>query len=179
MRFPDIKSIYELFPNFEDLRNSEDLEDGRKTFPDLIEPEFNRVYETWKSFTLLSTERGHNLFQVAGYVAANQLSGDFVECGVLFGGASIMLASFAESFGVQDRKHYLFDTFCGATRPTIETDYAGRRVPFGQWPSFRHVVDQNIARCGIDASRFVVVEGSVQDTLPHKDLTSICVLRLD
>lgn len=182
MRFPDFSSassLYDLFPDFEKYRDAVDIENGRKIFPDLIEPEFSRVYETWKSATLLSTERAYNLFQVARYVAANQLAGDFVECGVLLGGASIMLAMFAEQFGLRDRKHYLFDTFCGSIKPTVEIDYADRRIPFIKWPSFRHIVDKNIARCGIDSSRFVVVEGDVHETLPYKELSSISVLRLD
>jgi len=182
MRFPDFSSassIYDLFPDFEKYRDAVDIENGRKTFPDLIEPEFNRVYETWKSATLLSTERAYNLFQAARYVAANQLAGDFVECGVLLGGASIMLATFAEHFGVRDRKHYLFDTFSGSTKPTIETDYTDRKIVFGQTPSFRHIVEKNIARCEVDSARFALMEGSVHETLPSKELTSICVLRLD
>ena len=179
MHFPDYVSIPDIFPDWENKRDTEDLKDGRKTFPDLIEPDFTNVYENWRSTTLLSTDRAYNLFQVARYVAANKLPGDFVECGVLFGGASIMLAIFAECFGLKDRKHYLFDTFCGSLQPTVETDYADRKIPFGKWPTFRPVVERNIARCGIDASRFVIVEGSVHDTLPAKELTSLSVVRLD
>jgi O-methyltransferase len=179
MNNPYIPSLYDVNPDFDKLRDTFDLKDGTKTFPDMEEPAFWRVYEAWKPYTLLSTERVYNLYQVTRYIAANRLSGDFVECGVLLGGASIMMAIFAEHFGLRDRKHYMFDTFCGFTRPTLETDFAGESVRFGELPRFRSVVEKNIARCGIDASRFVLVEGAVQDTLPHLALNSVCLLRLD
>jgi O-methyltransferase len=172
-------TLYDIFPGFDKQRDTVDVKDGVKTFPDLKEPEFWRVYEAWKPYTLLSTERVYNLYQVTRYIAANRIPGDFVECGVLLGGASIMMAIFADHFGLRDRKHYLFDTFRGSTRPTVEVDYADRKIVFGESPGFRQVVESNIARCGIDESRFVLVEGSVQDTLPHSGLDSVCLLRLD
>jgi len=172
-------TLYNLFPDFEKQRDTVDLKNGTKIFPDMQEPEFWRVYEAWKPYTLLSTERVYNLYQVTRYIAANKVPGDFVECGVLLGGASIMMAIFADHFELHDRKHYLFDTFRGFPRPTVEVDYADRKVVFGEAPGFRQIVESNIARCGVDASRFVVVEGSVQDTIPHSGLDSVCLLRLD
>ena len=172
-------TLYDVNPDFAKLRDTFDLKDGTKTFPDIEEPLFWGVYETWKPYTLLSTERAYNLYQVSRYIAVNKLPGDFVECGVLLGGASIMMAIFAEHFGLRDRKHYMFDTFCGFTTTVFETDFNGESVGLAELPPFRSIVEQNIARCGIDPSRFVLVEGSVQDTLPPIGLKSVCVLRLD
>jgi len=177
--FPVASTINDLFPNFEKSRDTCDIKDGAKVFHDIEEPDFWRIYEEWKPYTLLSTERVYNLYQVTRYIAANGVPGDFVECGVLLGGASIMMALFADHFGLRDRRHYLFDTFRGPVRPTVVTDYAGRKIIFGECPSFRSIVENNIARCGVDPDRLVLVEGPVQETLPHVGLKSLCLLRLD
>jgi len=174
-----VPSLYNIRPDFDKQRDTIDLKDGKKTFPDLEERLFWRVYEAWKPYTLISTERAYNLFQATHYIAAHRLPGDFMECGVLLGGASIMMAIFADHFGLRDRKHYLLDTFCGFTEPATEIDYAGKRVNLGALPPFRQLVDMNIARCGIDPARFVLVEGSVKDTLPLSDIDAVCLLRLD
>ena len=179
MDTPTVPSLYNIRPNYEQHRDAIDLKNGKKTFPDLEETLFWRVYEAWKPYTLISTERAYNLYQATQYIAANRLPGDFVECGVLLGGASIMMAVFADHFGLRDRKHYMLDTFCGFTEPTIEVDYAGDSVSLSGLPHFRHLVERNIARCGIDPARFVLVEGAVKDTLPLTGMNAVCLLRLD
>ena len=90
----------------------------------------------------------YNLYQTVYYIAANRIQGDFVECSVLLGGASIMMTIFAENFGLRDRRHYIFDTFCGFTCPIVEIDFADQTDYPGGLPRFRSIVEQNIARCG-------------------------------
>jgi hypothetical protein len=55
------------------------------------------------------------------YVIEQNLAGDFVECGVWRGGNSILAAGMFKLYN-QNRKVYLFDTFCGMTEPK-EVDF--------------------------------------------------------
>jgi O-methyltransferase len=177
--YPIHYTVNDLWPAFESIRDRFDVNSGHKTFPDIKEPPFWSVYQRCKPYTLLPTERFYNLYTAVRYIAENKILGDFVECGVLLGGASVGIAMFCNHFGIGDRKHFLFDTFCGFPHPVVETDFAGRKVPIGASPNFRAIVERQIASSGLDPSRFVLVEGDVAQTLPHESVKRLCLLRLD
>jgi hypothetical protein len=172
-------TVSDLFPGFERGRDSIDIAAGHKTFPDIKEPEFWAVYQKCRGYSMLSTDRFYNLFTSVRYLAENGIRGDFLECGVLLGGASLATAMFCDHFGLSGRKHFLFDTFSGFPRETIETDFAGRQVPLKAARRFRATVEALIARSGLDPARFVLVEGDVRETLPHVAVRELCLLRLD
>jgi macrocin-O-methyltransferase TylF-like protien len=162
--FPAHFTVENVWPGFEKVRDAIDLEAGRKTFPDIKEPDFWAVYRQCRPHTLLSTERFYNLYSAVRYLAENKVPGDFVECGVMFGGASVGIAMFCERFGLRDRRHFLCDTFSGFPRTVAETDFSGRSVQMGPSPSHRGIVQALIERSGVDPARFVLVASLSRET---------------
>ena len=129
------------------------------------------------------------------------IKGSIVECGVFKGGSAIMLAQSLAHFGDISRKLYLFDTFDGWPTPTDEdTDFLGQQhKELYELDKQRSESDegrsvQSVYRLGdffgrtrnailssttYPADRIVFVRGLVEDTLPHPEVSSIAILRLD
>lgn len=172
-------TVYDAFPSLANLHAV-----VREHYPDLREPFFWDVFERNKPYTCLSVERFYNIFKSIEYIARAGIPGDIVECGVFLGGSIVGAAEIAEHFGLTDRRFYIFDTFEGFPIDTVEKDFGGVDTDLSALRvfnnNFRHVVERNIERSGISASRFVLMQGLVEDTLREPlDLDSVAYLRLD
>ena len=76
---------------------------------------------------MTSAERIAALVETVRYVVANDIQGDFVECGVSRGGSSMAVAMVFMELGDTSRELYLYDTFEGMSAPTEEdVDVFGR-----------------------------------------------------
>lgn len=140
----------------------------------------------------------HTTYAAVDYVVRAGLAGDFVECGVYQGRQALMMAQALKAFGVLDRDIYLYDTFSGQIRPTIE-DYKDKAKPeasfranLARWElgqvtgaskSWKvatvEEVRTNVYRTGYPHERFHFVVGDVLRTLPNDRHVRIAVLRLD
>ena len=165
-------TVQDFFPGIEDTR-------PRQACVDIKDPFFWEVYDKCKDYSLLSIERFYNIFRSVEYIANSRIPGDFVECGVFFGGSVMAMALFAKRFGIADRKFYLYDTFAGFPDNTADVDHMGEEVEMLRFPEFREVVRKNISRVDVDENSFVFVEGPVERTLNETAPESICLLRLD
>lgn len=172
-----MKTVFELRPEKSNARSRQ-----RETYPDLdYDEDFWRLYEIAKPFSLLQIVGFHNIYSSIRYVAQRNIPGDFVECGVFLGGASIFAALARDLFGLEDRKVYLYDTFCGFPEGTA--DYVkskGRIVEGHRTDSFLEDVKANIAHCNVRPGSYEIVVGPVEETLvtgpvPEK----VSILRLD
>lgn len=186
-----INSAFALF----DLEVRRKLEKPGAPFPiEMSRAEkdlFNYVRRN--QLTMVSDERLFATILACKYVIANEVNGDFVECGVWRGGNALLAAGIFKLHGA-DRKVLLFDTFAGMTAPTqvdtvAATGEAARtmhitrqRETHNEW-CFAQLEDVKQAFRGADllTTNVVFVQGDVLQTLavPENVPQAISVLRLD
>ena len=143
-----------------------------------------------RPFTLTSTERLIALTDAVEYIVANNIPGDFVECGVWKGGSSMAAALAYLRLGRAVDLH-LYDTYDGMSEPT------GADVCAGTGESAKDLlaragkdesiwcyspldeVTANLTSTGYPAQRMHFVKGKVEDTIPAHVPEAISILRLD
>jgi O-methyltransferase len=86
--------------------------------PWLGHPDFQIVYEGAAPYTLVSADRCYILINLAHY--ASYLTGDFAECGIWKGGTALLLARVLKN--ADGKRLYLFDSFEGLPKPSLERD---------------------------------------------------------
>ena len=153
------------------------------------------IFDRARQYTMTSPERLWALMQSVRYVVANDIPGDFVECGVWRGGSAMTIAMQLNELGIGDRDLWLYDTFEGMTNPTdadvdartgrtaklllsktIKTAAAGNNV----WCiASLDDVRANIQSTGYPMERVHFKEGDVTVTLAENPPQMISLLRLD
>jgi O-methyltransferase len=167
---------------------------SQKRYPIEISAADQRIFEYVRAHNL-STSSDERLFatiMACRHVVANDIEGDFVECGVWRGGNSVIAADVFKNLGAA-RAVWLFDTFAGMTPPTeFDVNYRGEpavvKFTKSQQPNHNtwcyaplEEVQENFKRASLLGDRVHFVAGDVADTLgkaqglPQK----ISVLRLD
>jgi hypothetical protein len=144
-----------------------------------------------KPWTMTSWDRLFALIVAVRYMAANDIPGDVVECGVWRGGSMQAVARTLMQLDAADRDLHLFDTFEGMPPPT-EQD---RRISGG--PTAEEMletqpktglvwavasledVQAGMAQSGYPAERVHYHPGRVQDTIPEHAPERIALMRLD
>ena len=123
------------------------------------------------------------------YVLANEIPGDFVECGVFRGGNAILAASIFQSNGSK-KKVWLFDTFEGNTSPNLQLDgieavsrhEASQRLEYNEWSYCSlEQVQENFRSFNLLSDKICFIKGDVRKTLlvAENCPKTISVLRLD
>lgn len=158
---------------------------------DNYESDFLALQALCQPFTMTSIERLYAVHQAVNYIIDHDIPGDFVECGVWRGGASMMTALSLKARGVTDRRLYLYDTFAGMTEPEdVDASYMGEdaaetwrkseRDGYNAWCyGALDDVRQNMGRTGYPESNITYVEGPVEETIPGTIPDQIALLRLD
>ncbi|KIL49924.1 TylF/MycF/NovP-related O-methyltransferase [Jeotgalibacillus soli] len=172
------------------LLSSEQLRGVLGISPD-IEDEFIELYVKVKNYSMTSIERLYSLYQAVKYVVANDIRGDFVECGVWRGGSAMIIAETLRVLGVQDRHIYLYDTFEGMSQPSdIDIDFSGKTAE-EEWSQSQtdsvnlwcyaslEDVQQNLQSTGYPIGNIHFVKGKVEETLLRTMPEQISLLRLD
>ncbi len=162
-----------------------------------LPPDFDeqttKIFNTVNPYTMTSPERIAALVEAVRYVVANDIPGDFVECGVWRGGSSMAAAMALKELGDISRELFLYDTYEGMSAPTDEdVDIAGRsaEMKFSQrqltedsseWcRSPLDDVRRNLESTGYPLEKVHFVKGKVQDTIPGTiPAGPIAILRLD
>lgn len=148
-----------------------------------------------REYTLLNPEKLYAFIQAIRYIEKNEISGDIVECGVWRGGAIMAAALTLKQLNMPERTFYLYDTFAGMSRPTDKDRPMPGTGDFDVEGEFERVktgddtsdwcyasledVKNNLSGIDYDQSKFVYVEGKVEDTLPAVLPGPISILRLD
>jgi O-methyltransferase len=135
------------------------------------------VIKKVKPYTLVSPQRLVNLFELAQRVEREQIPGDVVECGVCNGGSAAVLAHVVAGSRMT-RKVWLFDSFQGMPRPTIEDGkaadaYEGKDV--GDIKKVKTVLN----KVGADMGSIRIIAGWYQQTFASVDIDKIALLNLD
>jgi len=165
--------------NVYDLRPDIDRHPARRreSFPEIVEDDFWAAYESSKTYSLLHVTGFYNLYQSVRHVAANDVPGDFVECGTLFGGASMFVVVLCEMFGIDGRTVHVFDTFEGFPEGSQDRK-RGVAIRGPRYDSFFDAVVHNFeVTCGTHAVEFH--RGDVRATLDDFDVATLALVRLD
>lgn len=148
----------------------------KSTFIEIVSP-----------FTMTSVERIGALYDSLEYIRANNIQGDFVECGVWKGGNILGIMEYLAFHKMTDRKVFLYDTFEGMTPPEdIDKDLNGRKAesiledvmcisPIDE-------VRETILRSSFPIANVTFVVGDVCKTLDsanHLHKNNLALLRLD
>tara|TARA_Y100000816_G_scaffold265457_1_gene225308 strand:- start:1362 stop:2138 length:777 start_codon:yes stop_codon:yes gene_type:complete len=188
-----IKKLLELFSY--EIKKIHELND--LTFNSKEKNNFEYYYKLCERESLnVSKKRFLSLYQSVNYIYKNNISGDFVECGVFRGGSAMMMAYAMQEFDLNNKKNkklWLYDTFEGMANPSeydenilnqkailqlkrIEKEENKKDI--WAFSSIDHV-DQNIVKTGMAKENIVYVKGLVEKTLLEKKPYEISILRLD
>lgn len=144
-------------------------------------------------YTMTSPERVWAVINSVKYIVANNVDGDFVECGVWRGGSAMAIVYKLKELGILDRQLWLYDTFSGMTAPSQKdveaqsgknakalleetTKGDGNNI----WcVASKEDVSANILATGYAASNIKLVEGDILETLNREIPEKISMLRLD
>lgn len=164
----------------------------RRYMPADFDTADQEVIRKVQPYTMTSLERIYALCHAVRYVVKNGIPGDMVECGVWRGGSMMAVAYTLMAMGDTTRNLYLFDTYEGMTEPSEKDINRNGRPARLKWQTRQtqnginhwcyaslEDVKQNMSLTGYPAERIHYVKGKVEETLPHPDIETIAVLRLD
>jgi O-methyltransferase len=148
------------------------------------------LYREVAPYTMTTPEAIYALAEAVRYLAANEIPGAIVECGVWKGGSMMAVALTLNRLGETDRDLYLFDTFTGLPQPgtaDCSSPYDGydihrrwRRKRRSGWVSVPGAeVRRNLESTGYPPEHIHLVEGMVEETVPEHAPERIALLRLD
>jgi hypothetical protein len=162
-----------------------------------FEPEFKRIHEACRPFTMTGALRMYALYQAVRYIERANIPGDIVECGVWRGGSAMVAAMTLLELGKTDRTIWLYDTFEGMTLPSDRDVDADGRSALLRWKTewaasargdgagsdwcyaSLEEVRRNVQSTGYPADRLRFVQGKVEETIPAQSPPQIALLRLD
>lgn len=158
-------------------------------------PDFHRAYALFaiRRHTMTSARRSKLLWQLCKQVLKNQITGDFVECGVWRGGSAGLMGLALQRFDHNHKKKlHLFDSFEGLPQPSIADGVLASEYSGGANSGLLASIHQCVADLN-DVQSFIFNElklsknlvtfnkGWFQDTVPKvgKEVENISLLRLD
>lgn len=159
-----------------------------------MEKEFLEIWKKINPYTMISMERGYNIYKSVEYIVKNKISGSFIECGVWKGGACMLMALSLLSFEEKtERKLYLYDTFSGMTEPSDndKVAFSGKgmlkrwkesrdeKKGIALWAASLEEVKTNMLTVGYPEAFVEYCKGDVCQTLDIKTPEKIALLRLD
>lgn len=130
-------------------------------------------------YSMVGHRRLENVEHCIRSVLDRSIQGDFVECGVWRGGASIYARAVLNALGATDRTVWLADSFEGLPvqqeQDKIDIAFAG----MNHLAVSLDTVRQNFARFGLLADNVKFLKGWFCDTLKDAPIDKIAILRLD
>lgn len=150
------------------------------------------ICDAVKPYTMTSPGRVNALIDAVHYVAANNIAGAMVECGVWKGGSTMAMMLTLKKLGDESRDFYLYDTYAGMSAPSdadisFQWDQAYEQFSklkisedISSWCfSPLEEVEQNAFSTGYNKDKIHFIKGKVEDTIPENIPQSISILRLD
>jgi len=150
--------------------------------------EIKPILDKTRPFTMVAQAALVDLALQVQHVLAENIRGNFVECGVWRGGAAFLMAELLRHFGVTDRKVWLFDSFEGLPSPDgidgpAAMAYAKNAASSGEFQNCRaslEEVQRTATELGLK-SYTIFVKGWFDKTLArNRDrVGDIALLRID
>jgi O-methyltransferase len=138
---------------------------------------FPEPFKTVRPHSLLSNINLFFLQELAQRLEREEVSGDFVECGVYRGGSAGVLGY--EAIRSQfKRKLWLYDSFAGMPE-TIEKDDDYSRTLEGTCVGSESQTRRIMRRLSIPDEQYTIVVGLFEDTLPKAEKPKIALLHID
>jgi hypothetical protein len=130
-------------------------------------------------YTMVGMRRLDNLQTCVQSVLKDDVPGDFVECGVWRGGASIFVRALFKVHDISDRKVWLADSFQGMPVPK-EHDVGDPDLSYENYLKVSlDSVKNNFRRFDLLDNQVQFLKGWFSDSLPHAPIDRISILRLD
>jgi len=130
--------------------------------------------------TMVGHKRLDNVRSCIETVIADNIPGDFVECGVWRGGASIYAKALFDAFGASDRTVWLADSFEGMPVLNTEEDRVDLDL---SWLKYLAVTQDQVAanfrRLNLLDDNVRFIKGWFSESLPTAPIETIAILRLD
>lgn len=153
------------------------------------EPLFAMFYDAVRDHTMLDWTRLLGLFLAAKRICEDKTPGDFVECGVAGGGATLLLALTAAHFSAPSqpaRRVFACDTFAGMPEPTArdcKVDDSAVHADATHWSTGTcagsAAAVERLAALFAVSTQVIVVKGYFKDTLPYLPTREIALLHTD
>jgi predicted SAM-dependent methyltransferase len=147
--------------------------------------EFQKLFDAVRPYTMLSSERLHSLYDLAKKICAQDVPGNFVECGVAAGGSSALISFVIKKYSKRPRILYCFDTFGGMPEPTENDTHAKTHANETGWGTGTCAAreDSLLEVCtNLDTTDIVrPIKGLFKDTLPQysKEIADVAFLHMD
>ncbi len=165
----------------------------KKEKTDIVSDADSMIVSFVRDFTMTPDIRVLNVIRSIEHIEVNNIAGDFVECGVWRGGASMagMLASLR--CGNMERDFYLYDTYDGMSAPTqndierasgkkasdiLNEQKKDKKNHYWAYTPLQDV-QKNISTTGYPLSKIHFIQGKVEETIPGVIPEKIALLRLD
>ncbi len=133
------------------------------------------------SLSMMGRLRMDNLHQCLTTIQQENISGDFIECGVWRGGGTIFMAGFARVNGWNDRRIFVADSFDGLPKPSLEQD-KNLDLSKGVYPELAialETVQDNFRAYDLLNEQVIFLKGWFKDTLGDIRINQLALLRLD
>ncbi|MCL4136991.1 UNVERIFIED_CONTAM: hypothetical protein GTU68_000801 [Idotea baltica] len=138
----------------------------------------------WPSMahSMIGLKRMENLQFCCENVIKNKIPGDFIECGVWRGGATIFMRGILKAYDDNSRQVWLADSFEGLPKPNekeFPADEGDKHHEFEPLAISLEEVQENFRKYNLLDKNVNFLKGWFKDTLPNADINSISVLRAD
>ena len=133
------------------------------------------------SHSMIGDKRMASMISTLDIIRKNNIPGDFFECGVWRGGASIMMKAYNDIYNL-NRKIYLADSFDGLPKPSLKLDVNMdlSKINYPELAIDLETVKNNFIKYDILSKDVIFLKGWFRDTLPkYKNKIKIAILRLD
>lgn len=131
-----------------------------------------------RAHSMIGLKRLNQLQAAAETVLQEGIPGDFVETGILRGGACILLRGVLAAYGDTERRVWGADSFRGFPPRVMQPGHAPE-ARFYSWAAPRSEVEENFRRYGLLDRQVELLEGWFADTLPAAPIERLAILRLD
>jgi hypothetical protein len=170
----------------ESIREQIFAQSAAELLPPEDESHFSSAMNGVREYTMLSAARLRSLYVLARQICADDLPGNFAECGTCAGGSAALVASAIKRYSTRPRLLFAFDTFEGMPEPTEKDRHAGvaaNETAYGAG-TLKAPAEENLnVVCGkLDVSEIVhAVKGLFKETLPatRSEIGPISLLHAD
>lgn len=132
--------------------------------------------------TMIGLKRLDNLQYCIEDTLATGVPGDLIETGVWRGGATILMRAVLKTYGVEDRRVWVADSFEGLPPPDpdqYKQDKGSRLHTREELAVSLEQVKANFERYGLLDEQVCFLKGWFRDTLPEAPIERLAVVRLD